>query len=236
MHEDTTTGPYGRRESVKPVYIRDDAESQRQHLSAVGESLCRRGWLPGTSGSVSVRSGEAVLITAGGLDKRVMTRQDILMVDPFEGLPLVGEVEWPPDDTAVHLALYRRVPDCGAVICARVPRAEALAPSTRGSGRSEAPGEAQTARTLGSPHACLPALPAVADRLEASRIAEDLVAALDTPAPIPAVLLVQGDGLVVWGRDADEALSRLECTEQLSRLLRAEAVAGAPAWAGENAR
>ncbi|MBQ1101195.1 class II aldolase/adducin family protein [Streptomyces sp. b94] len=223
---------------MKPVYIRDDAESQRRHLSSVGESLRRRGWLLGTSGSVSVRSGEAVLITAGGLDNMVMTRQDTVMVDPIEGLPLIGEVEWPPDETAVHLALYRRVPDCQAVICARVPCAEAGAPLTCGSGHSRRAitGEPQTARTLGSPHACVLAPPAVADRLEASRIADEVVAALDAPAATPAVLLVQGNALVAWGRDADEALGKLECTRQLSHLLRAEVGAGPPALARENAR
>ncbi len=167
-----------------------------------------------------------------------MTRQDTVMVDLVEGLPLIGETEWPPAETPVHLALYRHVPDCQAVICAREPRAESGAPLTGGSSpfRRATPGEPQTARTLGSPHACLPAPPAVADRLEASRFAEEVVAALDTPATTPAVLLVQGDAVIAWGRDADEALSRLECTEQLSHLLRAEVGSGIPAPARENAR
>ncbi|MBV7700998.1 class II aldolase/adducin family protein [Streptomyces sp. TRM70350] len=224
---------------MKPVYIRDDAESQRQHLSAVGQSLCRRGWLPGTSGSVSVRSGEAVLITVGDLDKRVMTHQDTVMVDPFEGLPLIGEIEWPPDETAIHLALYRRLPDCGAVIYAPALCAKALAPLTDGSGHfgQAVLKEQEMAQTLGLSDACLPALPVVADRLDASLIAEELVAALDASAAgTPPVLLIQQNGLVTWGRDADEALSRLERIEQLSHLFRADAVADEPAVARVNAR
>ncbi|MER7408508.1 class II aldolase/adducin family protein [Streptomyces sp. NPDC000070] len=223
---------------MKPVYIRDDAESQRHHLSAVGQSLCRRGWLPGTSGSVSVRSGEAVLITAGDLDKRAMTHQNTVMVDPREGLPLIGESEWSPDETAVHLALYQRLPDCGAVIYAQAPCAKALAPLTDGNGHfgQAVLKESKMAETLGLSDACLPTLPAVADRLDASRVAEDVVAALDASAAgTPLVLLIQQNGLVTWGRDADEALSRLECIEQLSQLLLADAVADTPAGARVNA-
>lgn len=219
---------------MKPLYIGDDAESQRQQLSTVGRYLCRRGRLPGTSGSVSVRSGEAILITAGDLDKRAMTPQETVMVDPSEGLPLTGEIEWPPEETAIHLALYRRLPGCGAVIHVQAPCSMALAFLTEGSaclGRAVLV-TPETVQTLDPSGDCLPALPVVADRLDASRIAEDVVAALDASAAgIPPALLIQPNGLVVWGRDTDEAVSRLECVEQLGHLLRPGAVADEPAAA-----
>ncbi|SDC41452.1 class II aldolase/adducin family protein [Streptomyces prasinopilosus] len=224
---------------MKPVRIRDDVESQRRHLSALGRSLGRRARPAGTSGSVSVRSGEAVLITAGDPDGRLTDRQETVMVDPFRGLPLIGESEWPPDETAVHLALYRRLPDCGAVIYAQGPCVEALIPSADGGGRSgrAVPGEPDTARTPGLPDARLPAEPLVTDRPDASRVAEDVAAALDASvAGPPPVLLVGRNGLVAWGRDTGEALAGLERVERLGHLLRAGADAGEPAAAGVNAR
>ncbi|MEE1762771.1 MULTISPECIES: class II aldolase/adducin family protein [unclassified Streptomyces] len=202
---------------MKPLYIREDAESQRRHLSAVGRCLGRRGRLPGTFGSVSVRSGEAVLITAGGLDKRVMTPQDVVMVDPFDGLPLTGEFEWPPEETALHLALYRRLPDCGAVI------------------HAQAPGRPDGSR----PDAGLPVLPVATDPLDVSRLVEDVTAALApsaSAAGTPPALLFRGNGLVTWGRDTDEALGRLESADPLSHPLRADAVVDGATAARADAR
>ncbi|MGW4023272.1 class II aldolase/adducin family protein [Streptomyces sp. NPDC005009] len=214
---------------MKPVYIRDDVEPQRQHLSAIGRSVCRHGWLPGMSGSISIRSGEAILITAGDLDKRVMTHQDTVMVDPFDGLPLLGETEWPPDETAIHLALYRRLPGCGAVICAQAPCAEALATVADGSGQALLR-EPEAAQAVDLSDDCPPVPPVVADRLDASRVAEDVVAALDaSTVGTSSVLLVRQNGLVAWGRDADEALGELERIDRLSHLPQVGAVADEPA-------
>jgi ribulose-5-phosphate 4-epimerase/fuculose-1-phosphate aldolase len=142
------------------------------------------------SGSVSVRSGEAVLITADDAGKGLMAPQDTVMVDLSEGLPLIGETEWPSNDTATHLALYRRLPDCGAVICTHLPSTETRAPW---------------------------------------RMAEKVAAALDPSSDgIPPALLIQPDGVVAWGRDTEEALSRLACAAHLDHPPRADSAAGKP--------
>ncbi|WP_405755416.1 class II aldolase/adducin family protein [Streptomyces sp. NBC_01411] len=206
---------------MKPVCISEDAELQREHLSAACQSLYRRGWMPGTFGSVSVRSGEAVMITAGDLSKRVMTDQDTVMVDPFKGLPLLGESEWPPAETPVHLALYRRLPGCGAVIHAHAPWSTALATRTAGADRTGQVvfEEMEMAKSLDVPDPRLVVLPIVANHLDASLIADDVTALLDDPAAdTPPALLIDRDGMFSFGRDIDEARNRLECVEELSHL------------------
>ncbi|MFD9500174.1 class II aldolase/adducin family protein [Streptomyces sp. NPDC060035] len=224
---------------MKPVYIREDAELQREHLSAACQSLYQRGWMPGTSGSISMRSGEAAVITAGDLSKWMMTRQDTVMVDPFRGLPLLGEVEWPPAETPVHLAIYQRLPDCGAVIHADTPCSAAISALAGSAGRG---GEVDfqelgmaTGLAVSDPR--LTVLPAIEDWHDAPGIANDVITCLglDEPtADAPLALLIERHGIFTWGRDADEACSRLECAEELSRLL-LESVDG-PGLATVNAR
>ncbi|MEU8689721.1 class II aldolase/adducin family protein [Streptomyces sp. NPDC048665] len=207
---------------MKPVYIRDDAELQRAHLSLVGRSLHRSGWLPGTFGSVSLRSGEAVMITAGGLNKGVMDPADTVLVDPFEGLPLSGETEWPPAETPIHLAVHRRLPDCAAVVHAHAPYSTALATLAAGDGHIGRVvfRDLEMAKGLGSPDPRLVALPVVANRPDVSRVADDVTLALDaSAADVPPALLVERSGILAWGRDTDEARDRLECIEELSHFL-----------------
>ncbi|MFE9399900.1 class II aldolase/adducin family protein [Streptomyces flavidovirens] len=221
---------------MKPLYIREDAELQREHLSAVGQSLYQRGLMPGTFGSISIRSGEAVMITASDLKKGAMSRQDTVMVDPFRGLPLLGEVEWPPAETPVHLAIYQRLPDCGAVVHAHAPCYTALSTLTGSAGRIGQAGrqELEMSKSFGVSDPRLVVLPVVEDWQDVSRIANDVTTYLDeSTADTPLALLIERTGIFTWGRDTDEARSRLECAEELSRLLK---VLGGPGMAKVNAR
>ncbi|WP_432017984.1 class II aldolase/adducin family protein [Streptomyces sp. 1222.5] len=104
---------------MKPLYLREDTERQRERLAATVRRLHRSGWMPGTSGSLSLRSGDAVLITAQDLDKGRADARDTVLVDPSEGLPLLGETEWPCAEAPVHLALHGYLPDCETVVHVR---------------------------------------------------------------------------------------------------------------------
>ncbi|MFE2425071.1 class II aldolase/adducin family protein [Streptomyces hokutonensis] len=206
---------------MKPICISEDAEMQRSRLSAAGRSLSRRGWMPGTFGSLSLRSGEAVMITAEGQSRRTLSRRDTVMVDPFDGLPLSGETEWPPAEILLHLAIYRQVHDCRAVVHAHPPHATALATLTGRAGflgRAVFP-ELELAKALGASDPHLLAIPVFANLPEVSRIADELTAHLKEAATdAPPALLIDRHGVVTWGRDLDEARNRLECLEELSHL------------------
>ncbi|MFJ5677737.1 class II aldolase/adducin family protein [Streptomyces sp. NPDC093097] len=206
---------------MKPVIIGVGAELQRGNLAAAGRALHEQGWMPGAAGSLSARSGDAVLITVDGPDRGALTRDDIVMVEPGEGLPLLGEVDWPPADTALHLALYRLLPACGAVVQAPTPHATTLA-STAGTtgtvdqvtvnGRESAHGMGLTA-----PHpAALPLVTTWPDVPCTAEAVADQLAGCGEDAP-PA-LLIAGLGVLAWGRDLATARERLAYVEELSRL------------------
>ncbi|MEU4888445.1 MULTISPECIES: class II aldolase/adducin family protein [Streptomyces] len=211
---------------MKAVYFREDAELQREHLSAVCRSLYRRGWMPGTSGSISVRSGEAVLITACDLRKGMMDGRDTVLVDHLTGLPLLGEVEWPPPETPVHLAIYGRLPDCGAVVHAQAPSCSALGDLAGGAGEVVLP-EPEEVQSHAAPVPGPAVLPVLENRTDASRAAGEVTAVLgDWTADPPHALLVERGGVFAWGRDTGEALARLERVEELGHLLLLSGVGG----------
>ncbi|MCK7624298.1 class II aldolase/adducin family protein [Streptomyces sp. RS10V-4] len=223
---------------MKPIIIGEDAELQRGRLAAAGRALHQGGWLPGGAGSLSVRCGDAVAITAGDLDGAAPTRHDTVLIEPGEGLPLLGEVAWPPAETALHLVLYRRLPTCGAVIHTQAPPAAALAALAGKTGAAASAGSAGALAEVflgqgDAPESSYPApetgprtgpvtVPVFANWPEAHRIAEDVAAYFDKHAGTPAedtppALLIDGYGVTAWGRDLDEARRRLDRIEALGR-------------------
>jgi methylthioribulose-1-phosphate dehydratase len=73
-------------------------------LLAAGRFLATRGWTPATSGNLSVRASDGFWVTASGLDKGSLTREDLLSVDP-DGNPRDPNRR-PSAETALHTAIY----------------------------------------------------------------------------------------------------------------------------------
>ncbi|MEV0883462.1 class II aldolase/adducin family protein [Streptomyces microflavus] len=187
---------------MKPVHVHEDAELHRELLSLACRSLDRRGRPERASGSISVRSGEAVIITTGDLDEESL-RQDAVMVDPSQGLPLLGESIWPPPETPAHLAIHRRLRGPGAVVHTYEPRSLALAAAAR------APGAIGTI-----------VLVTAEERHGLCHLSDDATECVEALAEdAPTALLVEGTAVFTWGRDPDEALARLERIEELGRPL-----------------
>ncbi|MFE6686961.1 class II aldolase/adducin family protein [Streptomyces sp. NPDC057743] len=216
---------------MEPVIIGAGGELLRGNLAAAGRDLHRRGWLPGSSGHLSARSGEAVLLTVDGVDRSTLTRDDIVLVEPGEGLPLLGEVEWPPADACLHLALYRWLPDCGAIIQATPPHATELATAARAAGeidqaaldapelKTETASEPGTDDDLDS--AAPATLPVVATWPDVPHTAEVVANHLARHAKdAPPALLIAGYGVLAWGRDLEAARARLARVEDLCRMTR----------------
>lgn len=206
---------------MKPLFVDENVEARREQLATACRDLYRQGWMPGTSGNLSVRSGEAVVITASGRGKRTMSGNDTVLVDPFEGLPLTGETEWPSAETSIHLAVYQYVPDCGAVLHAHTPYATAVATLWGaalpwGEVRFE---ELELAKGLGVADPARVVVPVFSNWADVSRIAADVRSYLGgSGVPAPPALFIDRHGVTVWGHDLDQARDRLECVEELSRL------------------
>ncbi len=83
-------------------------------LAATGRRIYGQGWSPATSSNYSLRLNEDhAAITRSGRDKGLLEETDIMVVD-MEGAA-VGDGK-PSAETLLHTQLYRRLPDCGAVL------------------------------------------------------------------------------------------------------------------------
>lgn len=97
-----------------------DREVGSQREAAIADlcSICHQAWqknlMPGWSGNASVRVASRIIITAKGVPKGFLSSAKCLTVD-MSGQVEAGQGE-PSSEMALHLALYKRFPQCGAVL------------------------------------------------------------------------------------------------------------------------
>ena len=162
------------------------------------------GFVAATDGNVSVRlPGGNILITRRGLKKDETRRSDLVEVSP-DGM-LVRGANAMSTETGMHLFIYRRRPDVGAVVHAHPVCATGFA----------------VARV--ALDACL--LPEVVAGLGVVPLAEYATPSTDEVARSLApfvdraeAILLANHGVVTYGRDAYEAYARMEKVEQSARI------------------
>ena len=220
-----------------PAPRRDEA-SLRAGIVAAGRRLRDAGLVAATEGNLSVRIGDALLITPAGRRKDELAAEDLLVVplDPGDSQAF-GEGARPSSDVAIHRAAYVARPDVGAVVHAHLPASMALTLA------GEIPDPAALPETqlfLGR----LPFVPFGAPGSEelAARVADALSAGA---SPMPTAVLLERHGAVAVGAgEGLEALGvavdRLELVEVLCRTWRdavlIRAAAGTVASTGEPGR
>jgi methylthioribulose-1-phosphate dehydratase len=179
-------------------------------IVATGRWLDAKGWAPATSGNYSCRLGDgSFAVTVSGRHKGRLTEDDVMRVDT-NGASLDGKR--PSAETALHLAIYARFPEVGAVLHSHSPTAVAL---TRAY-----PGLAAWAFTG---HEMLKALPGI--KTHDARVSlpivdnsQDMDVIWNAVSPalgaVPA-FLIRGHGLYAWGADMAEAERVIEAVEWL---------------------
>jgi L-fuculose-phosphate aldolase len=88
--------------------------SLRAEIVAAGREMLRLGLVAGTSGNVSARDGDEVLITPTGLPYDEMEEDDVVALS-LDGAVRRGSRE-PSSERRVHLALYAARPDAAALV------------------------------------------------------------------------------------------------------------------------
>ena len=200
-------------------------QADRELICRVGGLLYDRGYAAANDGNLSVRVGEdRLLITPSGVGKGRMT-PDMLLVTDLDGQVVEGD-RHPSSETKMHLMVYRRRPDAGAVVHAHPPVSTAFAVCRRG---LETPYLAELAAGLGT----VPCTPSFA-MLSTDEVPESVEPYL----PDHNAVLLANHGALAWGADLWEAFDRLETVEHTAKIvLNAEALGGGvPLTAEEVAR
>ncbi len=184
-------------------------------IADLGRELYGLGWVPATSGNLSLRlDGASCAITVSGRDKGRLTAQDIMRVD-FAGEPL--STGRPSAETLLHTSLYRWSDDIGAVLHTHGPASTVLGLRRPRRDRLVLEGYELLKAFAGiETHETRVAFPIFDNTQDIAALADDVIARLDSSPPPCFGYLIRGHGTYVWGGDLDEARRHLEALEYLA--------------------
>ncbi|MCF3121739.1 class II aldolase/adducin family protein [Streptomyces arenae] len=189
-----------RRDTVRGTG-RDAIGQAWQELVETARRTVADGLVVGTSGNVSVRVGDTVLVTPSGVPYDRLRPEDAVGVD-LEGRRLVGDLS-PTSELPLHLAIYRHT-DAGAVVHTHAVHATAVSMLV-----PELPGVHYMAGVLGGPARVAPYALYGTDEL-----AENMLHALRDRTGC----LLQNHGTVTYGDTLSQAYDRTAQLEWMSRL------------------
>lgn len=181
----------------------------RHQVADTSQFLHRAGWVANHDGNVTARDGNRYIATPTATSKRLIGEKDLIEVDGKGAVIGSGKVF---GEIGLHLTVYERRPDVGAVVHAHPPHATAIGASRQNP--IERPFIAEALVSLG------PLIPKLA-------YAQPGDPAKQTLAPwceLVDVVILGNHGVIAWGKDCETALLRLELVEHLAKI----AIAAAP--------
>ena len=175
----------------------------RFQVAEAAQLLHRAGWVANHDGNVTARDGNRFVATPTATSKRLVAEKDLIEVDAKGAVIGSGKVF---GEIGLHLAVYERRPDVGAVVHAHPPFATAIA-SSRGN-PIETPFIAEALVSLG------PRIP----KIPYAQPGELARAALAPWCELVDAVILGGHGVIAWGKDCEQALLRLELVEHLAKI------------------
>lgn len=177
-----------------------------------GRLLYARGQVPATSGNLSARLGaERVAITASGRHKGMLRPEDVLVVD-LEGRPVGSELR-PSAETLLHLQLYRRSAEVGAVLHTHSLPTTLLSRLVGTAVELAGYELLKALRGIGT-HDTRVVVPVFPNTQDIAALARQVDAYMAGGEAVWGYL-ISGHGFYTWGRDMQEALRHLEAFEFL---------------------
>jgi L-fuculose-phosphate aldolase len=172
-----------------------------KRIIETGRILYEKDLVAGFDGNISIRNGKKIYITASGVYKGNMRKEDISLID-MEGRVLRGKK--PSSEYRLHLKAYRERPDVNAVVHAHPVNTTALSIA----GIPMIPClTAEAYFILGNVPTAPFALPGDVS------LAESIVPFVKKSD----VIILEKHGCVTFGKDLFYCLDRMEKTEALAR-------------------
>lgn len=178
------------------------SRSLRREVAAASRFLHERGWVANHDGNVTARDGATIIATPTATSKRLVDEPGLVEVDAT-GKAARGKVF---GEIGLHLVVYERRPDVGAIVHAHPPHATAIACSRQNP--IERPFIAEALVSLG------PVIP----KITFAAPGDPAKAALAPWCELVDAALLGNHGVIAWGRDCEQALLRLELVEHLARI------------------
>lgn len=181
-------------------------------IISAGRRLYQRGWTPATSSNFSMRLNEdACAITVSGRHKGELSAADVMAVD-LDGRPL--QDARPSAETLLHVRLYRRDPDIGAVLHTHSMAATLLTRRRPAAAVAIHGYELQKAFRGVTDHESELVFPVFDNSQDIPALAGQVDAWMDAHGTGHGYL-IRGHGAYTWGRNMPETLRHLEALEYL---------------------
>jgi len=181
-------------------------------LIAAGHFFFERGWVPATAGNFSARlDGHHMAVTVSGRHKGELTEDDLMVVD-LDG-NVISEGKRPSAEAFLHIVLYRRFPDLGAVLHTHSVNATVLSKLSPG-GLLIEDYEVLKAFPGIDTHQTHLNVPVFANDQDIRQLAARVDELMNREPNIPGYL-IEGHGLYTWGQDVAAARRHMEAFEFL---------------------
>ncbi|MBZ0271726.1 methylthioribulose 1-phosphate dehydratase [bacterium] len=198
--------------------MNDPRETLVRHARAFYE----RGWMAGTSGNLSLRDGDDILITASGRAKGELTPDDILCVPMALHVATTAEMSLagtprPSAELAIHRAIYELYPGARAVYHVHTVEANWL---TANDAREIELPALEMLKGFGiADESARMTAPIFENHADVERIARDVRRRFAAAPPDLPALLIRRHGLTTWAESADAARNQVELFEYILRYL-----------------
>jgi len=181
-------------------------------LAATGRRIYGHGWSPATSSNYSLRlNKDHAAITRSGRDKGLLEETDVMVVDMHGNA--VGDGK-PSAETLLHTQLYRRLPDCGAVLHTHSHASTVLTMHWPADHITLEGYELLKALDGVQTHDTRLTIPVFANSQDIAALATEVDRAMDAGAAGHAYL-IRGHGLYTWAADIGACYRQLEALETL---------------------
>lgn len=198
------------------------ARARSRELAEIGRDLHARGWVPATSGNLSMRLGpDRALVTASGRHKGRLEDSDFLVVD-LDGQPWrdasAAEAPTPARpsaETLLHTQLYALLPEVDTVLHCHSPAATVL--SRQLADQQEltlADYELLKAFPGITTHATTVTVPIFDNEQDMPSLAAKTAPYIGGRPACPAYL-IRGHGVYAWGDSAAACMRHLEALDFL---------------------
>lgn len=202
----------------EPTRQQDSFPQLARELAALASEFAARRWTPATSSNFSVRlAADRCAVTISGRDKTRLSADDLMLLD-LQGRPQAdyGPAR-PSAEAELHLALYRRAADTGAVLHVHSPNS-VLSTRLRPTAAEITLSGYELLKAFSGidTHATQMCVPILDNSQDIAALAQAADARLAELVDRPCwAYLIRDHGVYAWGRDLAEAMRHLEALDYL---------------------
>jgi methylthioribulose-1-phosphate dehydratase len=192
-------------------FHQEDRIRVAQKLQEIAQNFSQKGWLPATSGNLSIRLSRDPLVfgvTASGRDKELLQLEDIVFVDQ-DCSPIEPTRLKPSAETLIHATIYQRT-GAGSVLHVHTVYNNLLS-EIYAQEKSVVLSDMELIKGLNIwEEGASIEIPIIENYADIPRLAEEIGKRLDPQVP---GVLIRKHGIYAWGDDAFSAKRHVEAFE-----------------------